>query len=196
MRKEVLFVVLAVFVLVLTALACGDGGREDIKATVGARPTATEMQAAPTPIPAPTLVPLPAREEYLWAVVLLLDESVDNAEAFIELGTAASDDYSLFVDETWRRDMVAVLAAYLQWGRDIRALDPPEEYLRVHAALLDVAKHIDNFVLYYTSALETLDPDEAEVALIELELATEAMHRVNTELGIVAAMEANKGVDG
>ena len=201
MRKKRLFVVLSGFVLILAALACGSGRTEDIAATLDARPTATEIQWTPTvePTPHSTLVPTsvspPAKDEYLWELLLLLDRSVSNAEAFIELNMAASSDPSLFLDEAWQEDMAIVLAAYLQWGRDVRALDPPEEYLEVHAELLNVASHMDNFVSYYAGGVDNFDVDLIELALIEVELATEDMDRVNIELGIMTVMEANS-VDG
>lgn len=162
-----------------------------VKPTRTSRPTATERPSSTprpptnTPLPPtatdePTITPLPmatVETPYTDSILPILRNYSAALDTLGGLFSDAGTNTSLIATDAWRIKVATQLAMIKISGDEIRALTPPTQYAKVHAELLDAAKHLDAMADLSAQSIDALDAAKMTQAVEEMNQGNAAIKR-------------------
>ncbi|MEM4203733.1 MAG: hypothetical protein QXS54_06660 [Candidatus Methanomethylicaceae archaeon] len=99
-----------------------------------------------------------------------------------DLSKAVGENPYLLLDNDWRTQSTAVIAAIRRLNARVRSIDPPYRFLEVHRYMIDSANHFDKFADLFIQGLEDFDSDKIMQANTEMQLGLESVEKATEKL--------------
>jgi hypothetical protein len=146
-----------------------------------------EILPAPTATRRPTSTPAPetnsaADQAYMLDVLTIMDAWGRHGAASSELFDEASDTPALMFKESWRLDLAFAFAMIQIANNDLRELQPPDRFSRVHGKLLETADLLDDATNTMARGIDEMDPDLITLGARYLSMASGKMNDATGEL--------------
>jgi hypothetical protein len=101
--------------------------------------------------------------------------------------TDAGENPALIFDQEWIIHTAAVITAIRLNNEEVRALDPPEQYLPGHMFLLEAADHLDAAMDAYIEGIDNLDTDKITQGNEALLLGSQAINNATQTFAAIRA---------
>jgi hypothetical protein len=182
MRNAITILVLA---LALVVSACGGSPYEP---TTEAAPTSAQVGSADDQVEDAT-VPDEERSEpsdefagFSEAQTEYLDETAEIADGYAVWFGELTDqidlviaDSALFDDETWKADSEEILANISRLNQEVRDLESPEGFDKIHGHFVEAAEHYESFVSLYAEGIDELDVGKIDRAIDAMVAGSDVM---------------------
>jgi len=163
------FLILFVFLLASLLVGCGPGQRFGPTFTPTLTDTPTPSKTStPTKIPTPEIIatntPEPnlsaEKQEYISNMIAIFETWGDTLRELSKLLEDVSGDANLFFQEKWNEKFAETLSKVKDTNKMVEGMNPPEDYEKGHAILLDIKESAAKSVELLEAGINEFNPDK------------------------------------